>query len=99
VGRWSFGAATSLQWLSERGRGSLFQNRETKGTLPSDQLQVMGEAGGGLPGNSRARPNMGMTDVTAPSAFAAPLFAWSFPVSLRFLILKETPAALIFIAR
>jgi hypothetical protein len=61
-----------------RGRGGLFQNRETKGTLPGDQLQVMGEApqgvgqaGGGLIGNSHARPNMGMTDVTAPPAFAA----------------------------
>jgi hypothetical protein len=55
-----------------RGRGGLFQNRETKETLPGDQLQVMGEAGGGLPGNSHARPNMGMTDVTAPPALAVP---------------------------
>jgi hypothetical protein len=33
---------------------------------------VMGEAGGGIPGNSHARRNMEMTDAAAPPAFAAP---------------------------
>jgi hypothetical protein len=55
-----------------RGRGGLFQNRETKGTLPGDQLQVMVQAGGGLPWNNHAKPKMAMTDVTAPPAFGAP---------------------------
>jgi hypothetical protein len=32
---------------------------------------VMGEAGGGLPGYSHARQNMGKTDGAAPPAFAA----------------------------
>jgi hypothetical protein len=32
----------------------------------------MGEAGGGLPGNSHPRPCMGMTDETSPPAGAAP---------------------------
>jgi hypothetical protein len=70
VRRRSLRAAISLQGISE-GHGGLFQNRETKGTLPGDQLQVMGEAGGGLPGNSHARRNMEMTDAPAPPAFAA----------------------------
>jgi hypothetical protein len=56
------------------GHGGLFQNRETKGTLPGDQLQVMVEAGGGLPGNGHSRPNMEMTDKSA-ARLRRPLFA------------------------
>jgi hypothetical protein len=32
---------------------------------------MMGDAGGGLPGNSDAGRNMGITDAAAPPAFAA----------------------------
>jgi hypothetical protein len=73
-----------------RGRGGLFQNRETKGSLPGDQLQVKGEAGGGLPGNGHVRPNMDVTDVTAPPAFAAP-FCMDFPGLSSFLHFGRDP--------
>jgi hypothetical protein len=45
----------------------------------------MGEAGGGLPGNSHARPNMEMIDGAAPPAFAA----LSLPSLSRFLFVSS----------
>jgi hypothetical protein len=67
-----WGYWTQGYWKCLRGRGGLFQNRETKETLHGDQLSLMGEAGGELPGNSHPNPCMEMTDETSPPAFAAP---------------------------
>jgi hypothetical protein len=73
-------------------RGGLFQNRETKKSLPGDQLWVKVEAGGRLPGNSHPRPDMGVTDVTAPPAFAAP-FCMDFPGLSSFPHFERDPLA------
>jgi hypothetical protein len=40
------------EYLSLRGRGGLFQNRETKKPVPRVQHEAMVEAGGEAPGNN-----------------------------------------------
>jgi hypothetical protein len=52
----------------------------------------MGEAGGGLPGNSPRHPQLAGTGDTAPPAFAAPICG-VFPAHSSFSVFRGTPMA------
>jgi hypothetical protein len=54
-----------------KGHGGLSQNRTTKKPQRHTQLQAMGEAGGGLPGNSPSKTVHAGSGEISPPAFAA----------------------------
>jgi hypothetical protein len=53
------------------GHGDLSQNRTTKTPHLHGKLKAMGEAGGGLPGNSPHHTHLAGAGETSPPAFAA----------------------------
>jgi hypothetical protein len=57
---------------AEKGHGSPSKNRTTKTPHLSGKLQVMGEAGGGLPENSPCHTELAGAGEISPPAFAAP---------------------------
>jgi hypothetical protein len=63
-------------WLfeinTEKGHGSPSKNRTTKTPHLSGKFQGMGEAGGGVPGNSPCNTQLAGAGQASPPAFAAP---------------------------
>jgi hypothetical protein len=71
--------------VTSKGHGGLSQNRTTKKPHHNIQLQAMDEAGGEGVGNLPAKILHGDAGKGSPPAFAAPLSASYFPITLRFL--------------
>ena len=63
-------------WLfeinTEKGHGGLSKNKTTKTPHLNGKFQAMGEAGGGLLGNSSRNTHLAGAGEISPPAFAAP---------------------------